>query len=103
MKPFTFILFFSLFLIILTNNIDTDLSSHAVIVCPDGVSMCPSTSTCCISIDGDYSCCPLEEGVCCSDHIHCCPQHYKCDLKIFKCDRTWKAKLLQMKPSLNKN
>ncbi|CAF0908773.1 unnamed protein product [Rotaria sp. Silwood1] len=102
MKAFIVVLFCSLFLTILTKNIDNDPSSDAVIVCPDGISVCPSTSTCCIAIDGDYSCCPLQEGVCCADHIHCCPEHYKCDLKIFKCDRTFNTNILRMKPSLKK-
>lgn len=82
-----------MFLIVLTKKIRKHSEPNQIIVCPDGVSVCPATYTCCISIDGDYSCCPIEQGVCCSDHIHCCPEHYKCDLKIFKCDRTVKAKI----------
>ncbi|CAM4742468.1 unnamed protein product [Rotaria magnacalcarata] len=59
---------------------------NAQIICPDGTSLCPSTSTCCLSPESIWGCCPVENAVCCSDHKHCCPQHYKCDLHIFKCD-----------------
>lgn len=83
------------------NSLEKNSSPNAVIVCPDAVTVCPQNSTCCISTDGDYSCCPIQDGVCCSDHIHCCPKHYKCDLKIFKCDRVFSAKMLGLQSSLN--
>ncbi len=88
---------------ILTKNIDVNRSLNAVIICPDAVSICQSNSTCCLTTNGDYSCCPIENGVCCSDHIHCCPHRYKCDLKIYKCDRGSSTKILEMKPSLTIN
>ena len=53
-------------------------------VCPDGTSDCPDTSTCCKSGSG-YSCCPVENAVCCSDEIHCCPSGYKCDISLGGC------------------
>lgn len=37
-------------------------------------------STCCELLDGKYGCCPLENAVCCDDHIHCCPQTAKCEV-----------------------
>jgi len=103
MKAFVIILICSLFMMVLTNDFKVTSSPNADIICPDAVSVCPVTSTCCISTDGDYSCCPIQDGVCCADHIHCCPQHYKCDLKIFKCDRVFNAAILKNKASLNKN
>ncbi|CAF0754423.1 unnamed protein product [Adineta ricciae] len=103
MRVLTFILLCSIFVVLSCKSIDRNPDLDRVIVCPDGESICPSTSTCCIGQDGDYSCCPVEKGVCCADHIHCCPQHYKCDLKIFKCDRTFNAKFLGIKRSGKKN
>lgn len=103
MKPYIFLLFSSLFLMVVSKTIERVSTDTPVIVCPDAVSVCPTTSTCCISVDGDYSCCPLTDGVCCSDRIHCCPEHYKCDLKIFKCDRTVGATPLAMVASLKKH
>ncbi len=85
------------------NNHQVTPSPNKDIICPDGVAICDANSTCCISTDGDYSCCPIQAGVCCSDHVHCCPEHYKCDLKIFKCDHIISARILQVQPSLNKN
>ncbi len=79
-------------------------SPNKDIICPDAVSVCWANTTCCISTDGDYSCCPIENGVCCDDHIHCCPEHYKCDLKIFKCDHVLSPMpLIKHRPSINKN
>ena len=96
---FTLVLFGAVWTMALARTLYANQSSNADIICPDAVSLCPSTSTCCIATDGDYSCCPIQNGVCCSDHVHCCPQHYKCDLKIFKCDRVFSAKLLSLDTS----
>jgi hypothetical protein len=98
MKAFVAILFCSLLMMIITENIEDKPSLNSVIVCPDAISECPSNSTCCKSTAGDYSCCPLEDGICCSDGKHCCPNPYKCDLKILQCDRTIYAKMLDLKP-----
>ncbi|UJR22139.1 hypothetical protein I4U23_025203 [Adineta vaga] len=103
MKIYVIIIVCSLYMMVYTDTIEEKSPGNSEIICPDAVSICPSTSTCCISTDGDYSCCPLQDGVCCSDRIHCCPEHYKCDLKIFKCDRVFNAQMLAIKPSLNKN
>ena len=102
MKPYIFLLLSSTVLMVVSKNIDPVSAAIPVIVCPDAVSTCPMTSTCCISTNGEYSCCPLANGVCCSDHIHCCPENYKCDLRIFKCDRTIGATRLTMAAPLNK-
>ena len=76
-------------------------------ICPDAVTVCDASDTCCISTNGNYSCCPLEDAVCCKDHIHCCPKLYKCDLKIFKCDRQlggefFRVPALEMKSATKK-
>jgi len=61
------------------------LSSLAVLVlstnevCPGGAFSCPDTATCCQLSDMSYGCCPMQNAVCCDDHIHCCPQNTKCD------------------------
>ncbi len=89
---------------VLSKNIKETPSSNADIICPDAVSVCPVDTTCCISTDGEYSCCPQVDGVCCSDRIHCCPAHYQCDLKIFKCDRSFARKeMLSVQPSSKKS
>ncbi|XP_018092920.1 uncharacterized protein LOC443608 isoform X1 [Xenopus laevis] len=47
---------------------------------------CPSGTTCCPGEGGGWSCCPLQEAVCCSDHQHCCPTGYTCNLAAGTCD-----------------
>src|SRR5438105_5031386 len=100
MKTFIIVLICSLFMMVLSEHMKDKPSPNDDIVCPDAASECPVTSTCCISKDGDYECCPIPNAVCCDDHIHCCPEHYKCDLKIFKCDRVFfTSKMLKHQPS----
>ncbi|CAF1271160.1 unnamed protein product [Adineta ricciae] len=53
--------------------------------CPGGSSSCPDGSTCCKLQSGDYGCCPLDDAVCCSDHLHCCPHGYTCDVEHSRC------------------
>ncbi|CAF1052985.1 unnamed protein product [Rotaria sordida] len=103
MKTFIIILFCLLLITVFSENIEIKPASNTNIICPDAISICPANCTGCISIDGDYSCCPVQEGVCCSDHKHCCPKHYKYDLKIFKYDRVFSATMLGVQPSLNKS
>ncbi|KAG5832945.1 hypothetical protein ANANG_G00296590 [Anguilla anguilla] len=45
-------------------------------VCADG-SRCPSEYSC-LKSHGLYECCPLPQGVSCSDGKHCCPEHHQC-------------------------
>ncbi|VDD82559.1 unnamed protein product [Mesocestoides corti] len=45
---------------------------------PGGRLGCPLTSTCCPS-NGDFACCPFENGVCCPNRSHCCPSGYTCE------------------------
>ncbi|KAF7636446.1 hypothetical protein Mgra_00004034 [Meloidogyne graminicola] len=33
----------------------------------------------------DYGCCPAENAVCCSDHLHCCPHGTECDIIESRC------------------
>ncbi|XP_053309322.1 progranulin [Spea bombifrons] len=44
----------------------------------DETSSCPDKTTCCRLASGEWGCCPLEQAVCCSDHVHCCPSGYTC-------------------------
>ncbi|XP_062270247.1 granulin b [Platichthys flesus] len=55
------------------------------VTCPGGKSSCPESYTCCLLIGGDYGCCPYEQAVCCSDHLHCCPSNTTCDLEHDVC------------------
>ncbi|NXQ28143.1 GRN protein, partial [Alaudala cheleensis] len=45
----------------------------------DERTSCPNGNTCCRLSSGAWGCCPLEQAVCCPDHVHCCPQGYTCD------------------------
>ncbi|XP_062451519.1 progranulin [Rhea pennata] len=45
----------------------------------DEETSCPDGNTCCRLSSGKWGCCPLEQAVCCPDHVHCCPQGYTCD------------------------
>ncbi|XP_070585345.1 progranulin isoform X2 [Erythrolamprus reginae] len=59
-------------------------------ICPGNHSSCPDAATCCLLSTGGYGCCPLQNAVCCSDHLHCCPQGTQCDLKQSICtDGSW--------------
>ncbi|XP_054851333.1 progranulin [Eublepharis macularius] len=57
-------------------------------ICPNNESTCPDVATCCLLATGQYGCCPLQNAVCCSDHLHCCPQGTACDLTHSKCTLT---------------
>ncbi|KAM5134808.1 progranulin [Mantella aurantiaca] len=59
--------------------------NQSAILCPDGSSECPSGSTCCQMADQSWGCCPLEQAICCSDHVHCCPHNTMCDLVHSTC------------------
>lgn len=79
------------------HNYDIFLKSSAApgVVCPDQKSTCPPETTCCalsknVNIDESvvyvvYGCCPIENAVCCDDHLHCCPSKTKCDLRAEIC------------------
>ncbi|XP_076437129.1 progranulin-like [Babylonia areolata] len=55
------------------------------IVCPNGVTQCPDSDTCCPLQNGQYGCCEGVNAVCCKDGVHCCPKGYKCDEQHGQC------------------
>ncbi|XP_029428750.1 progranulin isoform X2 [Rhinatrema bivittatum] len=55
------------------------------IICPGGELECPDQTTCCLTMDGSWGCCPLPQAVCCEDKAHCCPHGTTCDLPHAKC------------------
>ncbi|KAL3831532.1 hypothetical protein ACJMK2_023273 [Sinanodonta woodiana] len=55
------------------------------VICPDEEHQCLNGNTCCQLTSGQWGCCPLEDAVCCSDHLHCCPHGTKCDVSEGKC------------------
>ncbi|KAM7436775.1 hypothetical protein ABFA07_013503 [Porites harrisoni] len=70
---------------------DKDVTGHLVVqpskrvsydvktvFCNDGETECPNGYTCCRDISGGYSCCHLDQAVCCSDKVHCCPMGSTC-------------------------
>eukprot|EP01137_Pigoraptor_chileana_P023101 Opistho-2@88864 len=59
------------------------------VVCSDTRYACDDGTTCCMQPSGEYSCCPLANAVCCSDHVHCCPVGYYCDLSAGTCRSTF--------------
>ncbi|XP_041317904.1 progranulin isoform X2 [Pyrgilauda ruficollis] len=69
--------------------------------CDEGTS-CPDGNTCCRLSSGAWGCCPLEQAVCCPDHVHCCPQGYTCDPEGGSClqgggtRRPWVRKTLAL-------
>ena len=60
-------------------------NTRANVICPDGESECPDSSTCCKLSSGMWGCCPLPNAVCCSDGQHCCPNGYTCDTSAGTC------------------
>ncbi|KAG8446958.1 hypothetical protein GDO86_014410 [Hymenochirus boettgeri] len=44
----------------------------------DDFASCPDKQTCCRLASGEWGCCPIEQAVCCDDHVHCCPPGYTC-------------------------
>ncbi|XP_069490386.1 progranulin isoform X2 [Ambystoma mexicanum] len=51
----------------------------------DESHFCKDGTTCCKTNTGSWSCCPLPQAVCCSDHIHCCPNGYTCNVEEGTC------------------
>jgi len=54
-------------------------------VCPGGLFECPHKSTCCLSSNKSWGCCPYDNAICCNDFKHCCPEGYKCDMQLGRC------------------
>ncbi|KAI3389491.1 hypothetical protein SNEBB_004228 [Seison nebaliae] len=60
-------------------------------VCPDK-SRCPGTkNTCCLTEGGFYSCCPLENAICCANKLNCCPSDHKCGKHEGECIKMCKV------------
>ncbi|KAL8175688.1 UNVERIFIED_CONTAM: hypothetical protein K2H54_004749 [Gekko kuhli] len=73
-------------------------------ICPNNESTCPDVATCCLLQTGQFGCCPLQNAVCCSDHLHCCPQGTTCDLTHLKCTLTprWSLPITRLLVDLQK-
>ena len=54
-------------------------------ICPDGKTVCPERSTCCVGADGFYDCCPVYYAQCCSGGSTCCPPGYQCSYDGSSC------------------
>ncbi|XP_054750763.2 uncharacterized protein ZC84.1-like isoform X1 [Lytechinus pictus] len=52
--------------------------------CKDGKT-CPTSATCCSSLNDESRCCTYPNAVCCSDGLHCCPLGYQCDITSNTC------------------
>lgn len=67
-------------------RLHVDLQKARDVQC-DAEHKCPDGDTCCRKTSGTWGCCPIEEAVCCSDHVHCCPKGYTCNLAKGTCDQ----------------
>lgn len=61
----------------ITRNFITNRASMGDCECP--------TNTKCNLRTGGQGCCPIYNGVCCSDGEHCCPPGYKCSIEHEEC------------------
>lgn len=52
-------------------------------ICPDK-SRCPPEFSCLMALTG-YGCCPLAQGIPCSDRKHCCPEGHECSADSRSC------------------
>ncbi|CAJ1076382.1 LOW QUALITY PROTEIN: progranulin-like [Xyrichtys novacula] len=52
-------------------------------ICPD-LSRCPAEFSC-LSALTRFGCCPLAQGIPCSDGKHCCPEGHQCSLNSRSC------------------
>ncbi|XP_072549727.1 granulin a isoform X2 [Salminus brasiliensis] len=53
------------------------------IICPDN-SSCPSEFSC-LKLTDQYGCCPVTQGIVCSDGKHCCPNDHECSVDSISC------------------
>ncbi|MGH0168892.1 UNVERIFIED_CONTAM: hypothetical protein FKN15_072131 [Acipenser sinensis] len=68
----------------------------------DDTSACADGSTCCMTRDGGWACCPLPKAECCNDSIHCCPNGYTCNVPAASCQKgalsfSWVSRIPVMK------
>ncbi|TRY87806.1 hypothetical protein DNTS_015711 [Danionella cerebrum] len=68
----------------MTTEAGADQTSSGRVSC-NSSHVCPESSTCCNTVDGDWGCCPFSKAVCCTDGEHCCPSLYMCDMSSFSC------------------
>ena len=61
-----------------------DVEDYSLGSCPSP-DPCSKDQTCCSGPDGNYGCCPYQNGICCSDGEHCCPANYECDMDKMQC------------------
>ncbi|KAF5895109.1 granulins-like isoform X1, partial [Clarias magur] len=52
-------------------------------VCPDN-SFCPAEFSC-LKVSNTYGCCPVAQGIACSDGKHCCPNDRECTADSTSC------------------
>ena len=55
------------------------LVKKSTVICPDKTSECAAHKTCCEMVDKSYSCCPLDQAVCCPQGVLCCPHNHTCN------------------------
>ncbi|XP_073799716.1 granulin a isoform X14 [Danio rerio] len=58
-------------------------ASESDITCPDG-SSCPAEFSC-LLMSTSYGCCPVAQGLACSDGKHCCPNDHECSTDSSLC------------------
>uniref|UniRef100_A0A8C1VAI6 Granulin a n=1 Tax=Cyprinus carpio TaxID=7962 RepID=A0A8C1VAI6_CYPCA len=58
-------------------------ASEDDITCPDG-SFCPAEFSC-LLMASSYGCCPVAQGLVCSDGKHCCPKDHECSADSSLC------------------
>uniref|UniRef100_A0A8C2BYT0 Granulin a n=1 Tax=Cyprinus carpio TaxID=7962 RepID=A0A8C2BYT0_CYPCA len=58
-------------------------ASEDDITCPDG-SFCPAEFSC-LLMASSYGCCPVAQGLVCSDGKHCCPKDHECSADSNSC------------------
>ncbi|XP_051572907.1 granulin a isoform X11 [Myxocyprinus asiaticus] len=58
-------------------------ASENDIICPDG-SCCPAEFSC-LLLASSYGCCPVAQGIVCTDGKHCCPKGYECSADSSSC------------------
>uniref|UniRef100_A0A6B2LHH4 Granulins domain-containing protein n=1 Tax=Arcella intermedia TaxID=1963864 RepID=A0A6B2LHH4_9EUKA len=46
---------------------------------------CPTGTTCCLTPQGTFGCCPYVDAICCPDRVNCCPSAYFCDAGSSSC------------------
>ncbi|KAL7860873.1 hypothetical protein AOLI_G00172220 [Acnodon oligacanthus] len=63
--------------------ISSSVASKDNIICPDNTS-CPAEFSC-LKLFDRYSCCPVTQGIVCTDGKHCCPNDHECTVDSTSC------------------